>query len=607
MSLENQPYFTGDLSTIKRLCKPPDRFHTRKTRSRANIRERVDVKTLDYDTELIGGKKPQMTTDIDEFYLKELYNDRSRTEFRFKRLSTIEKLRKGFRQKIEAYYIKEQLMLDQIESLKQSKVIKKVVNTVDLYNAFLDEHKEKTHRGSMKSMQEVKKYYRTTSELQAEYDQIKSEIEPMKMKIFFIGNDYLRLSRYQLFQYLLMPMEWRVQHDHLHRNPDDGKLEDEIISLTTRETKNVWNRQNVTVEAIMDFINNVYCEQKWEMIVPFKTGKEMLVAMDILQSKSLKILSKFTYASMQLAIVMDQDNRLNKLNEKAISNYEFSTMALRKRWRILKQRSNAAIASLRELLQKPLEESFQTDLVYKLNAYLQCFMQVAATEGETGGDPKHLSTLEKFKLVEKKILNIFAAIDAIPKEVFEEMERKVRRIRKKKERIAERAYKIELNIEHTMKQLERLYAKPAERKAKVGKLKRLFLPKQTFKIKELEPLLDPLEQEYCKAFMDLSDDADINQAKFDPQVKSAITKIRNEATPFYVDRFMESLGINIKKLNPLDVENIIKDEESRLKFKDILPHVREKVKFLEYLRELQKQADIKKTSYLYDRKQINSK
>lgn len=220
---------------MKKLHKPPDRFHTQRTRSCANIRERVKVNSLDYGDELIGTEKIKMksllATDIDESYVKELYNERSHTEFRFKRNSEAEKMRKGFMMKIEAYYIQEQMIVDEIKAKNETAFMKNVTEAVNQYENFLAEHKETVNHETMKLMHDVKQYYIDTDKLRAEYDAIRVQVGPMKMKIFYIANDFLKMRRYQDFQYLLMPMEWRVKYDHLHLDYGDGRLEVSFVNF----------------------------------------------------------------------------------------------------------------------------------------------------------------------------------------------------------------------------------------------------------------------------------------------------------------------------------------------------------------------------------------
>ena len=188
----------------------------------------MKVDSLDYGDELIGTEKIKMksllATDIDESYVKELYHERSRTEFRFKRISEIEKMRKGFMKKIEAYYIKEQMMVDKIQAENDEKVMMEVNEVVNQYDKFLIEHKESVNRKTMRIMHDVKQYYIDTDKLRAEYDVIRVQVGPLKMKIFYTASDFMRVRRYQDFQYLLMPMEWRLKYDYLHLDNGDGSL-----------------------------------------------------------------------------------------------------------------------------------------------------------------------------------------------------------------------------------------------------------------------------------------------------------------------------------------------------------------------------------------------
>ncbi|XP_070507030.1 uncharacterized protein [Chironomus tepperi] len=615
-SFESQPYFIADIHTMKNLHKPPDRFHTQRTRSCANIRERVKVESVDYKDELIGTEKIKMksllATDIDESYVKEFYNERSRTEFRFKRISEVEKMRGGFMKKIEAYYIKEQMMVDKIQAENDAKVMKEVAKAVNHYDKFLDEHKESVNRKTMRVMHDAKQYYIDTDKLRAEYDAIRVQVGPLKMKIFYIGNDFIRVRRYQDFQYLLMPMEWRLKHDHLHLDYGDGSsetpiLEDIATSILNRGTKNAWDQANVSVENIMDYINNVYCINEPKKMFPFKNGKKMIEAIEFLKSKSIKILSKFLYVAIISNKLEDDLRKLDSINDKFVGNFEFKVGIFRQRWKFLKQRSENLFKKSKELTQNPLEKSFKDPLLNELKGICQILFKTIIfgykiDEKSSMDDSKIFTTITQFQWLENKVLNMFASIDKIPQKLFNEMEHKVRTERRKKFHIAERAYKIEDNINTTMKQLERLFADPPKKEKIIGKLQRLYLKKKPQKIVKEKPLLGALEEQYLKAFMEVSDDKDISDAKFDPNVKLMIEKIKNESTPFYVDRFIESLGINMKKLEAHDVEKIVQDEAARMKFKDVLPAIRMKMKYWEYKQKLEKEKNIKKTYFLYQRK-----
>lgn len=384
-------------------------------------------------------------------------------------------------------------------------------------------------------------------------------------------------------------------------------LEDMGKSILTRDTKNGWNQADASVENIKDYINNVYCINEPKKIFPFKNGKEMIEAIDFLKSKSIKILSKFLYVAIMSNKLEDDLKNLNFNNEKFITNLKFKAGTLNHRWNFLKQRSKNLSKKVKELSKKPIEESFKNPLLNQLNGTCQLLFKTIIfgykIDQESSMDKaKIFSTIDQFQKIEEKVLNMFTKIDEIPQNLFIEMEQKVRMERKRKFHVAERAYRIEDNIDTTMKQLQRLFADPPKRQKIIGKLERLYLKEKPPKVVIEKPLLGPLEEEYLKAFMDVSDKKNVSEAKFDPNVKLMIEKIKNESTPFYVDRFIESLGINMKKLDPQDIEKIIQDEAARMKFKDVLPAIRMKMNYWEYKQNLEKEKNIKKTYFLYQKK-----
>ncbi|KAL7024344.1 hypothetical protein ACKWTF_013001 [Chironomus riparius] len=615
-SFDSQPYFITDLHTMKKLHKPSDRFHTQRTRSCANIRERVKVDSLDYEDELIGTeknkKKSLLATDIDESYVKELYNERSRTEFRFKRVSEVKKMREGFMRKIEAYYIKEKMMVDKIQAENDIKAMKELTETVNQYEKFLDEQKKTRNHDTMKIMKDVKQYYIDTDKLRAEHEVIRVQVGPMNMKIFYIGNEFLRMRRYQDFQYLLMPLEWRLKHDHLHLDYGDGSLETPILedlskSIHNRSMKNAWDQANASVQNIMEYINNIYCINEPKKLFPFKKGKDMIGMIEVLNSKSIKLLSKLMYVAIISNKLDDELRKLNFNNEKFITNMEFKAQNLEQRFWFLEQRSTYLLNKSKELAENPLEESYKDPLLNELKGYCKILFKTIIygykiDEKNSIDDSKIYTTIDQFQKIEDKVLNMFVTIDKIPQKLFNEMEQKVRKERERKFHLAERACRIEDNIDTTMKQLQRLFADPPKKEKIIGKLQRLYLKKKPQRIIKEKPLLSPLEEEYLKAFMDVSDDKDVSEAKFDPNVKLMIEKIKNESTPFYVDRFIESLGINLKKLDPQDVEMIVQDEAARMKFKDMLPAIRMKMKYWEFKQKMEKEKNIQKTYFLYQKK-----
>lgn len=137
---ELPPFFVptvAQFGLIKQLQKPKDRFHTFRTRSDADLRERNRIESQSYE-ELIGDKKfkakSKLATDIDESYRDELYNERSRSNFHFKPRTEIVKLRETFRKKMDICWMREKMILDHVDSIKQEKIIDEAFESLKEYD-----------------------------------------------------------------------------------------------------------------------------------------------------------------------------------------------------------------------------------------------------------------------------------------------------------------------------------------------------------------------------------------------------------------------------------------------------------------------------------------
>lgn len=178
---------------MRQLTKVPDRFHTRQTRSCSDIRERVNVSKAEYQEELIGDGatkfSSKLATDLDDAYVNEFFNHRSKTHYQFLPKTEIEKLRENFRNQIEMHYIKDKCISDQIHAVNEETIIKELKIKIESYENVLDFCQETTHRKSIKTGEQVKSFYQSTDVLRIQYESVFSKIEPLKMKIFYHGNE----------------------------------------------------------------------------------------------------------------------------------------------------------------------------------------------------------------------------------------------------------------------------------------------------------------------------------------------------------------------------------------------------------------------------------
>jgi hypothetical protein len=83
--------------------------------------------------------------------------------------------------------------------------------------------------------------------------------------------------------------------------------------------------------------------------------------------------------------------------------------------------------------------------------------------------------------VENKALKLLKVLDGFPRDVITSIEADIRGERKRKLIQAERAHKIELNVQHRIAQLRGGLTKPPENTKREGKLAMSVLPKKAVK------------------------------------------------------------------------------------------------------------------------------
>ena len=594
------PYFIPLISQyndVKELCKPKDRFHTYRTRSCANIRDRIKIESPAYEDELIGTKKamPKVATDIDEYYQAEIYHERSRTKYRFQPKTEIIKLRELIRKKMDVYWMKEKMVLDQVNAIKQEHAMEQIKSQIKEYDEFLDAYKDKNYNHSVKMIHEVKNYYQETDRLRKTFEVLKTQIEPLNMSIFLLGNEFIRLTILKKFQYLVKPTEWRLEHDYMHRT-ETGELENTRDCIVYRDISNLWNRDNATVHTIKNFIENVYLKIEHEKICLFENGEAFLkAAVHKLRAKSFRFLLQFHLIAHKASDTAKQFTIVDEKNRLLLNHWTSLAKILSEKRVFMEGRRKAMEQSVMNIIAKPLEQSFSAEKLHNLRGLCKVLFKKIVLK--TGDSSVGYSPVEEIAEVEEKVFKILKQLDQIPFERIRAIEEEIRMERKKKLIQAERAHKIELTLQHRITQLRRCLEKPPKKEKREGKLPISVLPKKPPKIPIKKPLLTPIEEDYVRAFTELGADGEI---KFDKNAKIMIDRIRNESIPFYLDHLLDTLGFKVPKETPEDAERILFDEAKNFKYKDVLPNVRDKVKLWEKQSEAVKQENIRKTPYLYE-------
>ncbi|CAO1420922.1 unnamed protein product [Diamesa serratosioi] len=590
--------YCGQFIMMKDLFKPPDRFHTHKTRSCAGIRERNHIEF--HDDELIGTDDfqmaPKMATDFDEYYQSVIHHQSSIIEYRYKPITEMIKLRKAFRNKLSSFFIREDMIESQIHALEEDRNFNKINETISIYESFLKNYKEVNYRHSMKKMQEVKNYYRITDELRIKHKLMQAKVEPLKMKIFYLGTDFIRRSIMQNFQYLMMPNEWRLKHDFLHRNAN-GDLESFKDSIANRENANLWDRNNVSVLTIRNFFYNDYLKRKDKLMIIFPDAKSFLSSFKELQSKSYRSLLQFHLAAHSLADVDLQFVTIQQTTLSFLENKERFVKNLSKKKVYMQKRAKEIGILVENMTKEPLENSFSKSILVQLQGLCELLFRDKMMGGNSTSESKYLSIIEKFSEIEKRIFQDFELLDQLPSSVFTETQYEVRNERIIKLRQAHRAYRIENNLKTGIDQMRRCLAKPTKKEKRIGKLPISVIPQKHIKPKKQQPIMTTLEEEYVRAFTELGSGVAL---ELDDNARSVLTRIKNESIPFYVDHLLDKLGLKMQTDIVTDIERRFGDEVKYLKYKGVIPKVLDNFERWKKAQEIEKKKNILKTLYLYE-------
>lgn len=444
-------------------------------------------------------------------------------------------------------------------------------------------------------MEKVKICYQETDVLRNRFEELESSISPLKMKIFYLGINFVRLTILQKFQLLLKPMDWRLKFDHMHRTVD-GKLQAIKESISTRETANLWDRSNVTAYTIQNFILNEYVNGPKPFCI-FESAEKMVTAIAELQSKSYRSLAQFHFLVHSLAETESDFLRSTQQNDLSLLKLTEGTKNLNKSRVFMESRWKEIESLAKRTTEKPLEESFAAKQLRSLRGHCEViFQSVVLKEGDSSMT-KYFTSVDKIAGVEKKVFQLLEQLDRIPTSVIDDTEREVRTERKRKLQIANRAQKIELNLEMRISQLRRCLQKPPKKEKREGKLPMSVLPKRPAKIKVEKTLLMPVEEEYIRAFTDLGSGA--GEIKFDENAKMMIARIKNESIPFYVDHLLDKLGFKLSTASNDNMEKLLAEEMEFFKYKEFVPEVRNQVDLWLKHSEDEKKQNIDKTEYLY--------
>lgn len=363
-----------------------DKFHTNSTRLGSEMRDRLKVERLPSSEDLY---------DYDEPYFNEFHNEGwgCDTEFHFKRITEISKMRESLRMKFSTYYIREYLNCEAVKEKMKSEIEQNIAETMDVYEKVLGEIKEKSHRESMKSKRKRNEESIRTNELRNVLRDLEKKMPPLLNRIFSMSLNFVKMSILQNFQFLIMPLDWRNENDFLHRN-QAGELETYHESLRKRTTANLWDRNNDDVATIMEFYKTTFLKRKQKQIIPLPDCQAFMDRLNDIKKVTQKNLWHFQEFLDFLDQSTLQEVHVYSKNKKELRN------------------STESSGKWQETPENPVMSKSQCEMLHQT-------IEIRS-EGILK-DSKDDEINVKLSKIEEKVNGLLEKLDGIPKDVLEEV------------------------------------------------------------------------------------------------------------------------------------------------------------------------------------------
>lgn len=519
---------------LKNLTKATDKFHTFNTRPSENIRERIKVDSSAFDD------KSQVATDIDGNYVKEIFNERTREYYRFSPETAVNRSREILRKKMKMCWMKEKMICDDLQLQNEDAMIKVMENEVKSYNEFLDSLMEQEFLRTQQLMKMSKEPFKEVEQMRRKFDELMKLIEPLKMRIFVLANDFTRLLIFQNFQFLIKPLEWREENDWIHKRAD-GTLESVSDSLETRTTRNLWSRDSVTVYSIRDFIENEF-STKPKPLATFENGEELQFACDETLMRSKQALMKFHVVACSFDEARKTFRELEKSNLQSIEAMESNMEMLQRRRNFMSNRAEILQSTVNELIKNRLKDSISSSLNRTSQTLIDFTFHKAILKQQDASLGTNYTSTEKMMMLERKIFDLLIECDKIPSEILKSTENSIRIKMRKEWNVAKRAYRIECELNERIVQFQRCIDKPPKKMQREGKLLRSVMPKRKPKPKPRTPPLTLHEKQFIRAFTNF--DEEVSSVRFDGTAKKLLENFRNHRCSVSVEHLLNMIGLS---------------------------------------------------------------
>ncbi|XP_053676366.1 uncharacterized protein LOC128726576 [Anopheles nili] len=446
------PEFYDKMRDFKRY-KQRSKYYTSLMRSRADIRQRLQVNGPEFEEEQIGaGPKyySRLATEWDGYYVHELrYRPRVR---KFCPKTDILTMRDQRRKVFLKYFIEENLLQRRARQTLERQYARWIRNFCKRIRPLFKVWKEEAYSKLVTATNQEKEATDETARLQAALQDRRNRTDAITERILLLEERWTRVMQIRNYYYLLMDSQWRLENDFFHRAEDGSLL---TVPESIQNCKTIFIRtegNNIGTEIAQFYLQQTF--PALERLPGCEPDVELLQrGLMLLNLRTIDLISKYNQKLMVFSKIDYHYKDVLEQFPRYFTNHHDLLHLYGTKMESIQHKNDRLKAQFQQLLGSPLQQSvfnkimrITTSAVGQLYLFVRKLQhrQVEIVEVE----PK-----DKLSAVHQHVMDLLSELDLLPLDVLKEAEKEARKNRKTLFREANEACKRKMVLDLLRKQL----------------------------------------------------------------------------------------------------------------------------------------------------------
>ncbi|XP_058826464.1 uncharacterized protein LOC131686231 [Topomyia yanbarensis] len=451
------PDFQDKAKDLKRY-KTTSKYYTSLMRERTNVRDRLQVNAPDFEEEQLGFKTKffnRLATEWDNYYIHELrYRPRVR---KFCPKTDILNMRDQRRKTFLQYYIAENLLKIRERQRLEEKFANWIKDFCNEAKPLFKVWKDDAYDKVLDVSERAKEAQQETKRLKNILKDRQNKVDVLTEKILLLEKRWTSIMHIRNYYYLLMDPQWRLENDHLHRDPD-GSLSS--VSASVENCKSLFIRTggpNIGTEIAAFYTERIFpqlekqpnCTPELELLMK-GLGQINHRTIELIQKYNQKLMI-FSQIDYNYKAVLDEFPRY-------FSNHNYMLELYSKKIATIQRKNDSMKEQMNQLLGNPLKKCVSNKTMRVTSTILGQLYDFFRKSKNLGKEIVEISNMEKLSTIHQFIMDLLANLDKLPLDILKESELEARKNRKLELRQANDAFKRKEVFDLLRKQL-RLHVK----------------------------------------------------------------------------------------------------------------------------------------------------